>query len=300
MSSILNATAFFSLLLLTVTPAFAQTPAARPATHAAPAAATAAPSPAGAIVRTAVYLTVKDVAATKALLTTGLGGKAGTAGSLDTVTFPGLVVLIAKGTPAGGTSGSTVSAITLDVKDLKAVVATLKAAKAKLVTRTETNLLYPVVDDIATLPDQQTISAVVQTTDEVNIRLVENKQAAAPVVFRNLHFSPAAIDDTMAWYARAFGAREGDRGFGFQSLDVGTHAGLLRFTLANDKVTGTEGRSLGRIGFEVRGAALLARKLQGLGAKVVKPLGKAESGATSVVLSDPFGTLIELTEGLKP
>jgi predicted enzyme related to lactoylglutathione lyase len=249
---------------------------------------------------THIHLTVKDVAATKKLLVEGLSGAAATAGSVDAVKFPGLLVLLHKGDPKGGSKGSTVSQIGLEVKDLTKVVEGLRASKAKMVTREETNMVYTVLADIATIPDRQTTSAVVQTPDGVSIRLVENKKATAPVSFGYIHFAPVNLGDALDWYSKAFGAKTGDRGFGFQSLDLGKQPSALMFTLAPDKVDGTEGRSLGRIGFEVRGAALLAQKIQRLGGKIVTPAGKsAATGVTTVVVSDPWGTLIELTEGLK-
>jgi len=294
--SIVNVTALVSVLSLTTVGAWAQTPPA-PAPAAAPTVAAAAANP---VVFTHVHLTVKDVAATKTLLVNGLSGAATTAGSVEGVKFPGLLVLLHKGEPTGGSKGSTVSLIGLEVKDLSKMVEGLRASKAKMVTREETNMVYTVLADVATIPDQQTISAVVQTPDGVNIRLVENKKATAPVAFGYIHFAPANIGAAMDWYAQAFGAKTGDRGFGFQSLDLGRKPGAFMFTLASDAVVGTQGRSLARIGFEVRGAALLARKIQRLGGKIVTPAGKSpETGVTTIVVSDPWGTLIELTEGLK-
>lgn len=299
MPSTVNVTALVSVLSLAATGVFAQTAPARPA---APATAPVARPAAAAnpVVFAHVHLTVKDIAATKKLWVDGLNGTAVMVGTTDAVKFPGLLVLLHKGEPKGGTKGSTVSIIALEVKDLSATVKALKAAKVKMVTREETNNIYTVADDIATIPDQQTVSAAAQTPDEVSVRLIENKQAAAPIAFRHIHFAPPTVSEAIDWYARAFGAKVGNRGFGFESLDLGKQASALMFTLAPDKVAGTDGRSLSRIGFEVRGAALLAKKIQGMGGTIVKPFGKsADLGAASVVVSDPWGTLIELTEGLK-
>lgn len=302
MPSIVNVTALVSILSLATAGAFAQTAPARPAPPAAApatAAPVARPAAANPVVFAHVHLTVKDIAATKALWVGGLNGTAVTVGTTEAVKFPGLLVLLHKGAPKGGTTGSTVSIIALEVRDLAATVKALKAAKVKMVTREETNNIYTVADDIATIPDQQTVSAVAQTPDEVSVRLIENKQATAPIAFRHIHFAPPTVNDAMAWYARAFSAKVGNRGFGFESLDLGKRASALMFTLAPGSVVGTDGRSLSRIGFEVRGAALLAKKIQGMGGRIVKPFGtSADIGAASVVVSDPWGTLIELTEGL--
>ena len=299
MPSIANVTALVSVLSLATAGAFAQTAPSRPAAPAAAAPVVRPATAANPVVFAHVHLTVKDIAATKTLWVGGLNGTAVTVGTTEAVTFPGLLVLLHKGAPKGGTTGSTVSIIALEVKDLGATVKALKVAKVKMVTREETNNIYTVADDIATIPDQHTVSAVAQTPDEVSVRLIENKQATAPIAFRHIHFAPPTVNDAIDWYAWAFSAKVGNRGFGFESLDLGKRASALMFTMAPGKVVGTDGRSLSRIGFEVRGAALLAKKLQGMGGTIVKPFGKsADIGAASVVVSDPWGTLIELTEGL--
>ncbi|MEQ1897863.1 MAG: VOC family protein [Vicinamibacterales bacterium] len=299
MPSIVNVTALVSALSLAAAGALAQTAPTPPAPPAA-AAPAARPAAASPVVFAQVHLTVKDIAAAKKLWVDGLGGTAVMAGATDAVKFPGLLVLLHKGEPKGGAKGSTVSIVALEVKDLAATVKALKAGKVKMVTREETNNIYTVADDIATIPDQQTISAVAQTPEEVSVRLIENKRAAAPIAFRHIHFAPPTMNEAIDWYARAFGAKVGNRGFGFESLDLGKQASALMFTLAPGKVVGTDGRSLSRIGFEVRGAALLAKKIQGMGGTIVKPFGRStDLGASSVVVSDPWGTLIELTEGLK-
>jgi hypothetical protein len=65
-------------------------------------------------------------------------------------------------------------------------------------------------------------------------------------------------------------------------------------------VTGTDGRVLDHIGFEVRGLAATVKRLERAGAKVVRGPGKdAASGVASAMLTDPWGTKLELTEGLK-
>jgi catechol-2,3-dioxygenase len=285
MHSIVNLIALVSVISLAMTGSLAQAqsiPAASP------------------VAFTHVHLTVKDIAATKTLWVDGLGGSAMTVGTTEAVTFPGLLVLLHQGEPKSGTKDTTISFIGLEVKNLAATVDALKAAKVKMVTREQTNMVYTVTDDIATIPDQQTVSAVAQTPEKVRVRLVENTQAAVPVSFSYLHLTPPVLKEAVDWYAKALGATVGDRGFGFQSLDLGKQKSALLFTLASDTIVGTEGRALGRIGFEVRDADRLAKAIQAMGGKIMQPFAKsAETGSASVVVSDPWGTLIELSEGLK-
>lgn len=295
--------ACFAVTLLVAASASAQTakPAApKPATGTAPAAAPRVLS-ASAVAFPHVHLHVKDVAASKKFWVDTLGGTSVASGVTagEAVKFPNLLIFLEKmDAKAGGSKGSVVDHIAFDVKDMKATVEKLKAAKATMVTRPETNPVYVVTDDIASIPDQATSSAVVMAPDDMKVELVESKQLATPIAFRHIHFMPAAVAPMKDWYISALGARLGSRGFGFEGLDLAGKSNVLLFTLAADKVTGTEGHVNDHIGFEVRGLALLYKKLEKMGAKVTRPYGKAAEGpGMSVVLTDPFGTSLELTEG---
>jgi hypothetical protein len=61
----------------------------------------------------------------------------------------------------------------------------------------------------------------------------------------------------------------------------------------------TEGRMLDHIGFEVQNLEAFCRKLESEGIKFDRPYGKLPSGFGVAFLTDPWGTKIELTEGLR-
>jgi hypothetical protein len=64
---------------------------------------------------------------------------------------------------------------------------------------------------------------------------------------------------------------------------------------------GTRGRALDHIGFEIRNLPQFIAKLEAAGVKLDSPLWKAGNNTTSIAfLTDPWGTYIELTEGLAP
>jgi len=64
---------------------------------------------------------------------------------------------------------------------------------------------------------------------------------------------------------------------------------------------GTRGRALDHIGFEIRNLPQFIAKLEAADVKLDSPLRKAGNGTTSIAfLTDPWGTYIELTEGLAP
>ena len=56
---------------------------------------------------------------------------------------------------------------------------------------------------------------------------------------------------------------------------------------------------LDHIGFEVKDLQAFCRKLEAAGVKFDEPYSKAPSGFARAMLTDPWGTSIELTEGLK-
>ena len=57
-------------------------------------------------------------------------------------------------------------------------------------------------------------------------------------------------------------------------------------------------RMLDHFGLEVKNLAAFCKKLEANGVKFVVPYTKQPSGIASAFLTDPWGTYIELTEGL--
>jgi hypothetical protein len=55
---------------------------------------------------------------------------------------------------------------------------------------------------------------------------------------------------------------------------------------------------LDHIGFEVKDLSAFCRKLEASGVKFDAPYAKDSSGVARAMLTDPWGTSIELTEGM--
>ena len=53
------------------------------------------------------------------------------------------------------------------------------------------------------------------------------------------------------------------------------------------------------LGFEIANLEAFCRKLEAKGVKFDTPYSKGGSGISAAVLTDPWGTRIELTEGLR-
>lgn len=265
--------------------------------------ATAAPAPAqllaakdGPVVYGHHHLTVTDVAAHRRFWVDTLGGRAAKLGTTEAAVFPNVIVLLRQGAPAGGTKGTTVNHVGFGVPDLAAVVSRLKAAGYAMATRAEAPATLEVKDDMAYVPDQKTSIAFVMAPDDVKVELVEVKAQASPIALHHIHYYTPQVDAMKAWYVQHFGARGGMRG-SFQAADLpGVN---LTFSPSADPTAGTKGRALDHVGYEVKDLEAFCRKLEAAGVTFDRPYSKvAALGIGIAFFTDPFGTYVELTEGL--
>jgi extradiol dioxygenase family protein len=73
----------------------------------------------------------------------------------------------------------------------------------------------------------------------------------------------------------------------------------MRFLESTGPMAGTQGRSLDHIGFEVDRLEAFCKKLEAKGITFDRPYRRIDELSIAVAtLRDPFGTYIELTEGL--
>jgi hypothetical protein len=98
------------------------------------------------------------------------------------------------------------------------------------------------------------------------------------------------------WYVATFGAIPGKRGR-FEAADLpGVN---LTFAATENVPAGTKGRAIDHIGFEVKDLEAFSKKLEASGIKLDITYRKIPAlGIAIAFLTDPFGTYIELTEGL--
>jgi len=244
------------------------------------------------------HLYVTSVEAHKKFWIDTLGGKPARLGtsSVDMVSFPNVFVVLTPRPPSGGTKGTTVNHLGFQVPDLRATVGRIKAAGYPVVTRAELPAQYEVKDDIGFVPDTKNYVAFVMAPDETKVELVENPAMAEPIALHHVHFAAPDIPAMRAWYASTFGAVPGTRG-AFQAADLpGVN---LTFSGAPAPVVGTKGRALDHIGFEVKGLENFVRQLEARGIKVDRAYTYSEQYAVGIAfLTDPWGTNIELNEGL--
>jgi catechol 2,3-dioxygenase-like lactoylglutathione lyase family enzyme len=105
------------------------------------------------------------------------------------------------------------------------------------------------------------------------------------------------VAEAQAWYAKYFGADMIKHGNEMVANIPGSN---LLFIQAKGTVAPTRGRAFDRIGLEVVDLTAQVKKLEDSGVKLDNPYtGKnAAMNAGFAVFQDPWGTLIEMSEGL--
>ena len=208
---------------------------------------------------------------------------------------PGFIVTTER-SPTGGTKGSSVNHIGFSVPSVAGLLDTVRAAGYPIVTREELPPALAVENDMAHIADQDTFVAFVMGPDDVKVELFERRDQTAPIALHHLHFATQDVDAMQAWYAKTFGAIPGMRG----SFEDATLPGVsLTFSPSDEPLAGTQGRSLDHIGFEVEQLEAFCQQLEAAGVTFDQPYRVIESiGLAIAFFTDPFGTYIELTEGL--
>jgi catechol 2,3-dioxygenase-like lactoylglutathione lyase family enzyme len=255
----------------------------------------AAPNAAGVAMGHLQYH-VKDVEANRRFWT-ALGGRATRIGAQDVVVFPDVLVFLTRGESSGGTEGSVVNHVAFRVPSLAPV-----EAAGLTVTRLAG---FPGVASVNT-PEGERIELfenaatnLTFTQDPGHADAVaerHNRPLARPIAFHHIHLyvPDGAVPDVKAWYVRMFGGTPGMRSR-YDAVDLpGVN---LNISVAPRPTAPTRGRMLDHIGFEVTGLEAFCRRLASNGVTFDTPYAKGADGIGRAVLTDPWGTTIELTEG---
>ena len=210
--------------------------------------------------------------------------------------FPNVLVFLTDREPTGGTIGTTVNHVGFWVPSVQAALDKVRAAGYPVVTRQELPSSIEVEDGIAHIADQDTNIAYVMAPDNVKVELVENRSQGVPIAMHHIHFYTDQVDAMKDWYVKTFDATPGMRG-SFEAADLpGVN---LTFSTADRAPAGTQGRSLDHVGFEVDNLEAFCKKLEAQGITFDRPYTEIEALNIAIAFfTDPFGTYIELTEGL--
>lgn len=246
-----------------------------------------------------LHYVVRDVDANKRFWV-ALGGEATRIGGDEVIAFPDALVFLSEGESSGGTEGSVLNHVAFRVRS----VAAIEAAGFD-VTHLEQ---FPGVAYIYT-PEGERVELF---DDELatNLDFTPRLETAEPSVERHnrkldtpiashhvhLHVPEDEIDEAQDWYATHFGGVPGMR-WRYPATDL---PGInFNFSAAPEPLPGTRGRMLDHIGFEVENLEAFCAELEARGVTLDVPYSRSESGVASAFLTDPWGTYIELTEGLR-
>ena len=271
------------LLMPAASPAFAQLNAAKD----------------GPIVYGHHHLNTANLDAQKKFFVDTIGGTLIKVGTCNTeiVKFPNVLIFFrATQAPTGGTRGTTVNHIGFSVPNLRQMVDKVKAAGFTMITDTEA-IGRQVKDDIAApLQPGGAQIAFAQAPDDVKVEFVENTQQTVPITLHHVHFFNPKNTEMRDWYVRTFAAKPRE-GAQFVSADLPGIA--LNFSASPAPVVGTQGRALDHVGFEVKNLEAFCKKLEADGIKLAVPYRQVPAlGIAIAFFTDPWGTYIELTEGL--
>ncbi len=225
-----------------------------------------------------LHLNVSDVAAAKHFWIDLMGARPFKLGQIEGAKLPGVYLLFKAAAPSAGSDGSVVNHVGLKVKDLKAASEKLTSEHVAF----ETN------------PNGHQI--MVTGPDALRVELSEDAAMSMPVTNHHIHFYTPNVLETQAWYAKTFGAKPGKRAI-FEAADLpGVN---LTFSQSETKLAPTKGRALDHIGFEVKNLEAFCKNLESQGIKFDTAYRKVPAlGIAIAFFTDPWGTYIELTEGL--
>jgi catechol 2,3-dioxygenase-like lactoylglutathione lyase family enzyme len=236
-----------------------------------------------------VHLAVRDIDAHKAFWTEMMGGTIVKNGPLEMIEFPGVFILLRQAEQPEPPAGSVVNHFGFVVKDMPAALAKWNANNLKIQPTPNPNEVY------------------VLAPDEIRVEVYGIPDLPVPVQMNHIHYNVADIPGMQAWYAKTFGATAGQRACiaclpRKVMIEAGDLPGAnLSYSRGAEGLAPTKGRALDHIGFEVKNLEEFAKKLESQGIKLDVPVRQVPNSSIKIAfLTDPWGTYIELTEGLAP
>ena len=237
-----------------------------------------------------IHVAVKDVEAQKRFWTDALGGTLVTNGPLTLVQFPGVFIMLRQADAAEPAAGSVFDHFGFVYKDIAAARARWKAAGVKF--------------DVGEVNPNQ--GYVYAPDSGIRVEVFGDPSLPGSVGMDHVHLYPteADIPAMQAWYARVFGGLPGKRQRvarpGLIDCDY-FHRFNLSFSAGAGKLAPTRGRAIDHLGFDVKNIEEFEKRLAADGLKFDAPPRQVPNTRTrGAFLTDPWGTYIEVTEGLAP
>ena len=219
---------------------------------------------------------------------------------VDAIRFPGVFVFLTEQPPTGPTRGTTFDHLGFAVPDVPAVAR--RAAEAGY-ARTVGREPGPGQPDNPPTAGSYGRFEYLLGPDGVKVELVTAEGAdAPPIAYHHVHFVNRDFVAMQQWYIRALNAtpRPGPEYDFFAGADLPGVGYALNFFswLPEEDLLGTAGRAVDHVGFEVRDLETFVGALEARGIELTEPYHR-ENGIGVAKITDPWGTVIELTEGLR-
>lgn len=236
-----------------------------------------------------IHLMVRDIDAHRDFWTGLMGGRIVRNGALELIEFPGVYVVLALGDDPPPPEGSVIDHFGFIVKDMSAALATWAAAGVEIDPTENPNEVYVVAPD------------------RVRVEVYGEPAVPTSISMNHIHYYSADIPAIKAWYVEAFGANPGRRPCiacisSPRMLQAADLPGVnLTFSQSQSQRLPTRGRAIDHVGFDVEDLDAIVETLTASGVRIEGPVVELPgTSIKSVFLTDPWGTRIELTEGLSP
>jgi catechol 2,3-dioxygenase-like lactoylglutathione lyase family enzyme len=217
----------------------------------------------------------------------------------EILSFPDVLIVLEQGESSGGTEGSVVNHVAFRVPSLAAIEAAgLKVQRLQGFPGVA-SVMSPEGERVELFENAATNLTFTYDSGPANpVSERHNRPLTQPIAFHHIHLylPDGAVASAKAWYARVFGGVPGKRS-NYEAVDL---PGInLNLSVGPRPVVATAGRMLDHIGFEIVDLPAFCRRLEGMGITLETPYTKRPDGTGSAFLVDPWGTRIELTEGLR-
>jgi catechol 2,3-dioxygenase-like lactoylglutathione lyase family enzyme len=217
----------------------------------------------------------------------------------EIVRMPNVLIFMREQAAKGGTKGSVHDHIGLSVPNLRPVLDRVKANGYRIVTAAEALPGQKVNGDVVEVGTGPVSAlAYILGPDEVKVELVEMKAQKEPVKLHHIHFYGTQQAEMRDWYVKVFGATAATAAN--PNFITANLPGVgLNFSVSAMPTVPTANRALDHIGFEVKNLEAFLAKLDAQGIKPSVPFRRVDAlGINIAFVVDPWGTNIELTEGL--
>ena len=241
---------------------------------------------------------VRDVEANKRFWV-ALGGEATSIGEVQGVRFPDVLILLSQEDSVGGTEGSVVNHVAFRVQSLDMVEATGFELDRMGEYSGVASVFSPEGERIELFDESATNLAF--TADDRANQSMSNRHNVGidvPVIAHHIHlYLPDGVErEAQRWYATMFGGIPGMR---WRYIATDLPGMNFNFSSGSKVMEPTRGRMLDHIGFEVANLEKFCRGLVEKGVVFDLPYQRDLSGIATALLTDPWGTSIELTEGYR-